>query len=441
MAVSIKFDKNLINKKFRFLLDPKYDRPLTIMKGGSSSSKSYSISQVVPMWILQGHNIIIARESSDTIRKTIFLGLRKAISRQGLDKYFTIRITQMTIQSRISQGCAVFVATSDEEKMKSLEPASSALAFDTCIMEEASEISFASQMQLMLRMRGKSAFKKRTFMLLNPISREHHIFKKYYSHLPDPDNTGYIDSRIHLHHSTYLDNAYLDESEISVLLSMKEISPRHYDVYALGKWGSMGHTIFSNWKEKEISEEAIAGLQKFIGVDFGYVDATAVNFMAFCEDSRTLYIFDEIHMTKSNSDDLVKALDQKVQEHGLYTTQLRYDWAEPRYGEILRDNGFHASKGWKGHGSKLDGINWMQTVNIVIDKRKCRYTSAEISTYSWKEVNGDPVDTPKDGNDHHLDAVRMGMSDMIKGNKGVKWGTKKKLFNMAESDYGIKWIS
>ena len=428
MSLEIKFDKNLINRKFRFLLDPKYDRPLTIMKGGSSSSKSYSISQVIPTWILQGRNIIIARESGDTIRRTIFLGIRKAISRQGLDHLFTIRLTQMTIQSRVSQGCAVFVATSDEEKMKSLEPASSARAFDTCIMEEASEISFASQMQLMLRMRGKSAFPKRTFMLLNPISREHHIFKKYYAHLPDPDNTGHIDDRIHLHHSTYLDNAYLDQSEINVLLSMKEISPRHYDVYALGKWGTMSHTIYSNWEEREIPEEEIAHLPKRIGLDFGYVDATACNFMAYDKENRTVYVYDEIHLERSNSEDLLRELDIKYSKLGLSVERILYDWADPRYGELISEAGFPADKGWKPAGSKLAGINFFQTHKIVIDKRRCRHTLAEISCYSWREVNGSPIDEPKDGNDHHMDAMRMGFSNEIKGSKGVKWGDKKTLF-------------
>jgi phage terminase large subunit len=430
MALEIKFDKNLINRKFRFLLDPKYDRPLTIMKGGSSSSKSYSISQVIPMWILQGRNIIVARESGDTIRRTIFLGIRKAISRQGLDHLFTIRVTHMTIQSRVSQGCAVFVATSDEEKMKSLEPASSAKAFDTCIMEEASEISFASQMQLMLRMRGKSKFKKRTYMLLNPISREHHIFKKYYAHLDDPDSTGYIDDRIHLHHSTYLDNAYLDQSEIDVLNSMKDISPRHYDVYALGKWGTMSHTIYSNWEAREIPPEEIAGLPIRIGLDFGYIDATACNFMAYDKSNSTLYIFDEIHLEKSNSDNLLDALNLKFAEHGLYGEQILYDWADPRYGEIIRESGFRAEKGWKGAGSILAGINFLQTLKIVIDKRKCPHTAAEISCFSWKEKDGNPIDDPKMGNDHHMDSMRMGMSAEIKGSAPVRWGTKKKLFGL-----------
>lgn len=426
----ITFDKTLINKKFRFLLNSKYDRPLTIMKGGSSSAKTYSISQVVPAWILSGHNILIARESGNTLRRSIFTEIVKSIERQGLQKYFTIRYTQLYIQSRVSAGCAMFVATSDEEKLKSITPMSKALAFDTCIMEESSEISFNAQQQLRLRMRGKTEFAmKRTFMLLNPISRNHIIYKKYYEPLDNPDNTGYIDDNIHLHHSTYKDNPFLDQSEIDVLESMAEISPRHYEVYAKGMWGTMTKTVYSNWRAEDIDFDDIAHLKINVGLDWGHVHPLAVNFTAYDELNRTVYLFDELHMVEETLDTLADKLHEKIEEYNLHGVKIHCDWQEPRSITYLREQGFNAVKCWKPQGSVQSGIKFSQMCTIVADKHKARYSVAELSNYSWKERNGEPIDEVIKEHDDHCDAWRYSLSDEIKGNSVVRWGKKSKLFS------------
>jgi len=423
---NIKFDKKLINRKFRFLLNKKYDRPLTILKGGSSSAKSYSISQLVPHWILGGQNILIARESGNTLRRSIFSGIVKAIQRQKLQKYFTIRYTQLTIASKVSQGCAMFVATSDEEKLKSIEPIQ-AEAFDMVIMEEASEISFASQNQLRLRMRGATNFDmKRTFMLLNPISRNHVIYKKFYEPLDDPDNVGYIDDKIHLHHSTYKDNPYLEESEKQILLDMAEISPRHYEVYAKGMWGTMTKTVYTNWRTADIAFEDIAHHTIRIGVDWGYIHPTTATFCAYDEVDRKIYIFDEIRLIEESIERLADDIQEKIDQYGIYGTPVYCDTSEPRNRAVLNSAGLNAKKAYK---SVLEGIDWMRGNEFIVDKRRCFYTAAELSNYSWKEVNGEVIDEVIKENDDMLDSARYAHTEWTQQSTGVSWGSKSNLFN------------
>ena len=423
----IKFDKNLINRKFRFLLNSKYDRPLTIIKGGSSSSKTYSVSQIVPSWILGGHNILIARESGNTLRRSIFSEIVKAIERQGLMKYFTIRYTQLTIQSKVSSGCAMFVATSDEEKLKSITPMSRATAFDICIMEEASEISFNAQQQLRLRMRGKTEFAmKRTFMLLNPVSRNHVIYKKYYAVLDDPDNVGYIDDKIHLHHSTYKDNPYLDDSEKEVLESMAEISPRHHEVYALGMWGTMTKTVYTNWRTCDIAYEDIAHLQVRIGVDWGYVHPMTATFCAYDEIERKVYVFDEVRLVEESVERLAQEIHDRIDQYGLYGTPIYCDTSEPRNRAVLNNSGLNAKKAYK---AVLEGIDWMRNNEIIVDKHKCFYTTAELSNYSWKEKHGEVIDEVIKENDDMLDSARYAHTEWTQQRGKLMWGSKKTLFN------------
>lgn len=422
----IKFDKRLLNRKFRFLLNRKYDRPLTIMKGGSSSGKTYNLSQAVPSWIMSGHNLLIARESGNTLRRSIFTEIVKAIERQDLMKYFTIRYTQLTIQSKVSSGCAMFVATGDEEKLKSITPMSRATAFDICIMEEANEISFNAQQQLRLRMRGKTEFPmKRTYMLLNPVSRNHIIYKKYYEILDDPDNVGYIDDSMHLHHSTYKDNPFLDDSEKQVLESMADISPIHHEVYARGMWGTMAKTIYSNWESRSIDFTDISHLQIRIGVDWGFIHPMTASFVAYDELNNTTYIFDEVRIIEESVERLAEILHNKIEHYGIYGTPIYCDTSEPRNRAILNNSGLNAKKAYK---AVLEGIDWVRGNTIVVNKDNCFYTSAELSCYSWKERDGVAIDEVIKENDDLMDAMRYAHTEWTRECGVVAWGNKKEYF-------------
>jgi phage terminase large subunit len=396
------------------------------MKGGSSSGKTFNLSSVVPSWILEGHNIIIARNSGNTLRRSIFSEITKAINRQGLQKYFDIKVTTLTIKSKVSGGCAMFVATSDEEKLKSITPLSSAMAFDICIMEEASEIPFSAQQQLRLRMRGRTSFDlKRTYMLLNPVSRNHVIYKKYYEVLEDPDNVGYITKDIHLHHSTYRDNPYLDQSEKDVLESMAEISPMHHEVYARGMWGTMTKTVYSNWLSTDIDYDSISHLPIRVGVDWGYVHPMTATFCAYDEAEGIFYVFDEIRLVEESLETLSEKLYEKIEEYGIFGVPVYCDTSEPRNRKVLESYGINAKKAFKPVN---EGIEWMRRNKIIADKHKCFYTCAELSNYSWKEVNGEYTDEVIKENDDLCDAFRYSATEWTRESGRIAWGSKKALF-------------
>jgi len=423
----IEFDKNLITPKFRFLLNRDYDRPLTILKGGSSSGKTYNLSQVIPSWILAGHNILIARDSASSLRGSIWSEIEKAIASQGLSKYFTTKVSRLTMQSKISSGCAMFVGTADEDRFKSITPMSMAKAFDICIMEESNEIPFGSQQQLRLRMRGQTAFAmKRTYMLLNPVSRNHPIYKKYYEVLENPDNTGHLVPSIHLHHSTYKDNPFLDQSEKDVLESMADISPMHHEVYARGMWGTMSKTVYSNWIAKDIEYDKIAHLPIRIGVDWGFVHPMTASFTAYDELNSILYVFDEIRLIEADIPELADKIFEKMEEYNLSAfTAVYCDTSEPRNRRVLRDMGLNAQKAYKAVN---EGIEWVRRNTLIVDKHKCFYTCAEVSSYAWKEVNGAYTDDVVKENDDLCDALRYSFTEWTRQGGSVVWGDKRKLF-------------
>jgi len=51
---------------------------------------------------------------------------------------------------------------------------------------------------------------------------------------------------VRTHHSTYLDNEFIDDEYIGVLGALKEADPYYHTVYALGQWGVVGKTLYNS---------------------------------------------------------------------------------------------------------------------------------------------------------------------------------------------------
>jgi len=138
-----------------------------------------------------------------------------------LSEEFDVNLTDKTITYKKNGSQIMFSGLDDVEKLKSIEGVTGIWC------EEATELTQEDFEQLDLRLRGKTKYIKQIILTFNPISEQHWIKRVFFD---DP-----IDGVFTLH-TTYLDNAFIDDEYKMVMENKKKTNPRYYNIYALGNW-------------------------------------------------------------------------------------------------------------------------------------------------------------------------------------------------------------
>ncbi|WP_211749917.1 PBSX family phage terminase large subunit [Paenibacillus sp. Marseille-Q4541] len=215
------------------------DRYLVLMGGGGSGKSVFTAQKIVLRTLTEKkHRILVLRKVAKTLRESVFMELKNAIYRWGLEKLFKIpKGTSSELHiSCINGNEILFAGLDDVEKLKSISGITSVW------MEEASECSPEDFRQLDIRLRGRTLHYKQMMITFNPIDINHWLKKEFFD-IKKPNATTI--------HSTYKNNKFLDKEAIAVLEAFKETDPYFYQVYALGEWGVLGKTIFNAQKVNE----------------------------------------------------------------------------------------------------------------------------------------------------------------------------------------------
>lgn len=404
-------DARVINRKYHQLVN--CDIPTQIVYGGASSGKSSFIfgQRTVLDMCQTERNFLIARKVAKTIRGSVFNEVEKGINRFQLSQYFDINRSNMTITGPNGSMIA-FVGLDDVEKVKSITPPRG--IFTDLIVEEATEISENDYNQLTLRLRGLSQYTKRKVMLFNPIYRTHWICKRFFN---GQNTKSFRDEKLLILHSTYKDNNFLSPEDVDVIEGMKQISPYHYMVYALGEWGVLGDLIFSDWRVEDLAGKLNQYEEVRNGLDFGFTnDPTAIVKTRLYRPKKEIYVFDELYERGLTNPDIAR-LGRPI----LGNETVWCDSAEPKSIAELRQGGLNARGADKGKDSLLYGIQYLQGFSFVIDKN-CQNFINEVSTYQWlKDKDGNSINQPIGINDHLMAALRYAYSrDRVSGNY-VSW--------------------
>ena len=97
--------------------------------------------------------------------------------------------------------------------------------------------------------------------------------------------------------------------------------------------------------------------------------------------------------------------------------RITADSAEPKSIDELNTLGLKVSAAKKGKDSILNGIQWIQDLEIIIHPR-CVNFITEISNYTWdKDKFGNKLNKPIDDFNHLMDAMRYALEQYIIGNK------------------------
>lgn len=396
-----------------------------VMKGSAGSGKSVDTAQHYILRLLQdpGRNLVCIRKSDITNRDSTYAELTGAIYRmfgEKADDLWSIKQSPLTITCKANGNQIIFRGMNDEkqrEKLKSITFSKGKLTDVWC--EEATELTQADLEIIDDRLRGElppgQFYQIR--LTFNPVNKNHWI-KKVFFDMPDPN--------VLTHHSTYLENRFIDDAYRQRMERRKKVDPEGYQIYGLGEWGEIGGLILKNWLPMEISQNLNDYDDIAIGQDFGYNHANAVLLIGIKDDN--IYILKEIYVFEKETSDIIPL----VKEAGFpMSRDMWCDSAEPDRIKTWRSAGFRARGVNKGGsvGSVNAQIDWLKG---IVTKQKtikrtiyvhpsCINTIKELQQWKWKkdEKTGVYLDQPVPFQDDAMAALRYGVEGWRKAS-GVR---------------------
>jgi phage terminase large subunit len=205
-----------------------------------------------------------------------------------------------------------------------------------------------------------------------------------------------------------LDNEALSP-EIIASIEQRKNRPGWWQVYGLGQLGEVEGKIYKNWAIiDEIPHEA--RLERY-GLDFGYSnDPTAIVAIYYYNGG---YILDEITFQKGLSN---KQIADILKNHEV--ALVIADSAEPKSIDEIASYGVTIARAQKGKDSIVHGIALVQAQRISMTKRSVNVIK-EFRNYLWlTDKNGKILNEPDAGFDHSMDAIRYGLSSLVKDGTG-----------------------
>ena len=387
-----------------------------VMKGSAGSGKSVDTAQNYLLRLMQdkGRNLVCIRKSDITNRDSTYAELTGAAYRlfgDQVDRYWNIKQSPLSLTCRHNGNQIIFRGVNDEkqrEKLKSITFQRGKLA-DVWI-EEATEITQADFEIIDDRLRGELPAGQfyQIRMTFNPVNKNHWI-KKVFFDIPDPN--------VLTHHSTYLDNRFIDAAYHARMERRKEVDPEGYQIYGLGNWGEIGGLILHNWRVEEISQDLDDYDDIAIGQDFGFNHANALLLLGIKDDN--LYILQEIYVFEKETAEIIPLA---VKAGFPKNRTMWCDSAEPDRIKTWKSAGFRAKGVTKEHTTdkkyQAAQIDWLKGVvskervihRMIYVHPSCVNTIKELQQWKWKkdERSGEYLDEPVPFQDDAMAALRYG---------------------------------
>lgn len=217
---------------------------------------------------------------------------------------------------------------------------------------------------------------------------------------------------------TYKDNEALSK-EIVDSIEQRRDRKGWWQVYGEGQLGEVEGKIYKGW---EIIDEIPhqARLERY-GLDFGYSnDPSAIVAIYYYQGG---YLLDEIVFQKGMSN---KQIADTLLNH--QQAIVVADSAEPKSIDEIKIHGINIIPAEKGKDSVNNGIQLVQDQKISVTKRSVNIIK-EYRNYLWEtDKDGKILNEPEHVWSHSMDAIRYGLSSII----------KKPKFNMPKPSTPVK---
>lgn len=248
---SIEFEEEVFNELYYEIDDAfnNIDIRYIFAYGGSSSSKTYSISQRIIIYMMEDelNNSFVFKKISSKIDDTIFATFKKIIADWKLTEYFIIQ--KHYIECKFTGSFTSFSGLDDADKVKGLE------GYRKIYIDELDQIGFYDWQQLETRLRGQEG--QQIIAAFNPVSELNFIKveifdKEEFTDIPcksvDLKQINKDGDMICLR-TNYMYNiwivgdgkggGFIDKHAIKKFEKFKKNDINHYNIYALGLWGRL----------------------------------------------------------------------------------------------------------------------------------------------------------------------------------------------------------
>jgi phage terminase large subunit len=357
----------IFEKNYEALNDPAIR--FVINEGGSRSSKTYSLCQLVIIYCLQNNNKVVS-----IIRKT-FPALRATVLRDFIEILKELNIYSVEDHNKsehiytFPNGSIVeFFSVDDEQKIRGRKR-------DIAWCNEANELYFDDFTQLNMRTENKLIFD------YNPSESTSWLYE-----LPTEESI--------LIKSTYKDNPFLPQSIRSQIEDLKRTDEALYQIYALGEKAISKSNIYSNWSF--IPHRPARFVNYVYGLDFGYNHPTALMRVYWCDND--IYIEPVIYESYLTTPMLIDKMQSFNVEK---TVTIVADYARPEIIAELNNAGYDVQNANKVVKKGIDNI---KTFGVLCQDDKA--IRKEYENYKWKKVGDMITDEPVKMWDDAMDAIR-----------------------------------
>ncbi len=219
-----------VNSAYKEYIQSK--KRFNILYGGGGSGKSYSIAEKKVIKIVSYNYVkeIILRKNFVSLKDSCYALLQRVIFNENLQDDFYFTTSPLEILHIPTGNKFLFRGMKDEkdrEKVKSIVDPTGAW------LEEANEFDREDLTQINLRIRGENDTPKDIDISFNPIDEDHWLKDRFFDNPTDIDNTFIL-------RTTYNDNKnFLDAEYISTLEKLINEDENLYNIYTLGKWGTV----------------------------------------------------------------------------------------------------------------------------------------------------------------------------------------------------------
>jgi phage terminase large subunit len=345
------------------------DKRFIINEGGSRSSKTYSLCQLMIIYCLQNNNKVVS-----VIRKT-FPALRATVLRDFIEILKDIGIYKQEAHNKsehiytFANGSMIeFFSVDNEQKIRGRKR-------DIAWLNESNELYFDDYTQINMRTEDKLIFD------YNPSDSASWLYE-----LPKDEST--------LIKSTYRDNPFLPESIKLQIEDLKRTDEALYQIYALGEKAVSKSNIYSNWSF--VTHRPARFVKYVYGIDFGYNHPTALMRVYYCDND--IYIEPVIYESYLTTTMLIEKLGTLGIEQ---TVTILADYSRP---EIIQEMNIAGYDVQNANKVVKKGIDNLKTFGVICQDDKA--IRREYENYKWKKIGDQILDEPVKLFDDAMDAIR-----------------------------------
>lgn len=347
--------------------------PIICNEGGSRSSKSFSIVQLlIGLATQQVLRISIVSHSLPHIKRGVLRDFKSIM--QEIELWDENRWRATDFVYTFSNGSYIELFGLEDEG-KARGPGR-----DILFINEANLISKPLFDQLAMRTTGQ------IFLDWNPADFNSWVYEV----ADDPKN-----KRIH---STYKDNIHnLSKAQIEYIEHYKNLPDDFmWKVYGLGERGAAKELIYTQWKYYE----DISGGDVFYGLDFGFTNPAALVKITHKEGAN--YVEELLYQSNLTNPDIIGIIKQL----GISKAPIYADCAEPKTIEEIYKSGINVIPSDKDVWAGIVGV---KSYSLFIRHGSTNLIK-ELQGYKWKKDKNDNIlEEPVKANDHLLDAMRYGI--------------------------------